>query len=109
MTSLCGVTRSNAPASSSIAVFIAVVTSTLSSAAPASLTASSAMASEAISFSMVLGRRFRAFDVGRHRFVGKHRQRLVQRHNLLTFLAEPPDRDRALRGLLLADHEQQRN
>ena len=48
-------------------------------------------------------------DVGRHRFLGERLERRVERHDLLVFLAEAADRDRALGRFLLADHEQDRD
>src|SRR5262249_44576796 len=54
-------------------------------------------------------RLLRSPQIRRYCLVRQHRQRLVERHHLLAFLAETPDRDRTVGCFLAADHEQHRH
>ena len=48
-------------------------------------------------------------NVGRNRFIVKHRQGGIERHGGLLLAAEAADRHRALGRFLLADHQQHRH
>jgi aspartyl-tRNA synthetase len=55
------------------------------------------------------GRLFHPSQIRRHRLAGQRLERGVERHHLLALLAEPADRDQALGGFLLADHQHHRH